>query len=284
MKKLLYVLSTFLAFSFMVISWIASFNLLIEANIMSIFNFLFFLMPASFIITILLFYLFYQDRKLFVKDEIPSSKSVISVSATLLALSIILFVYPFLPGPNKIVEKYKPMLETLSIESALNTNLVDKETQYKTSLYEKKRLGKITYISSEYMINTDKIWLRPYDSKEKIVACESSLKYIENVPDLIYDVERSIFKSLTNMLKHENDTSEEDTVNGANSQFKYSIYFCNLALTQHNESEMKEIIIFAENGEDLLLYRLAVCDDYDNLEIDKEYILELVQSCFEHED
>lgn len=282
MKKFLYVLSTACVFSFMVISWIVSLSILLEASIMGIFNSVFFLLPASVIMTILLFYLFYQDGRLFIKDKMPSSKSVISVSMTLFLLSVFLFLYPFLPGPNRIIKNNKAIIETLSIENVLNTDLVDTETQYNTSLYEQKQIGKIVYISSEYEINKDKMWLRSYDSTEKIISCQSSIKYIKNVPDLFYNVERSVFNSLTNTLKLQYGITEKNTVNGANSQIKYSIYSGDSALKHHHESEMQVIFILAENGDDFLLYQLAVCDDYDNLEINEEYILELVKNVFEH--
>lgn len=284
MKKIFYALATILVFILLVVSWLLSFHTLFEANIMSIFNFLFFMLPASMIITILLFYIFHQDKKLFIRGEIPSSKSVMSVSMTLLSIAIILFSYPFFPGSNKIVSNHKAIFDTISIENVLKTDLIDKETQYNTSLYEKKRIGKITYISSEYQMNMDKIWLRFYDSQEKIVAFESSFRYIKNVPDLFYNVERSVFNSLANTWRHEYDTNTKSTVSGADSQTKYTIYSYNLDLANHNSSEMQVVIILAENGDDFLLYRLAVCDDYDNLEIKKEYILELVESFFENKD
>lgn len=286
MKKFLYISATVISFSLMAIAWIVSFLLLIELEDMNIISFTLFFLPASVLLSILLFYLFYQNYKLFSKNDASPPKSVIKVCISFILISALLFLYPFLPVSDRIIADNREVLDTLSIENALKSDLVSKESQYKNAQYKKKKIGKITYISSNYDVNFTQFY-RP--SEDKITACSFSLEYIKNVPDLFYNTEKNNFERTKDWLEELSDQYNQiiskEKINGANSQTYYTVCLYEKVIEKDSEDEQSAktntIIILAENGRDILLYQLEWRDDYGKCIIDKSYILELIKSIME---
>lgn len=286
MKKFLYILSTVISFFLTVIAWIVSFRLLIELEDMNIISFTLFFLPASVLLSILLFYLFYQNYMFFSKNDASPPKSVIKVCVSFILISALLFSYPFLPVSDRIIADNREILDTLSIENALKSDLVSKESQYKNAQYKKKKIGKISYISSNYDVNF--IQLRR-TSEDKITACSFSLEYIKNVPDLFYNAEKNNFEHTKDWLEELSDQYNQiiskEKINGANSQTYYTVCLYEKVIEKDSEDEQSAktntIIILAENGRDILLYQLEWRDDYGKCIIDKDYILELIKSIME---
>lgn len=286
MKKFLYISATIISFSLMVIAWIVSFYLLIDLEYMNVISFTLFFLPASVILSILLFYLFYQIYMLFSKDDASPPKSVIKVCVSFLLISVLLFSYPFLPVSDKIIADNREVLDTLSIENALKSDLVSKESQYSNAQYKKKKIGKIAYISSNYDVNLLQIRRA---SEDKITACSFSLEYIKNIPDLFYNAEKNNFEHTKDWLEKLSDQYNEiiskEKIKGTNSQTWYTVCLYEKEITKDSENEQpartNTIIILAENGMDILLYQIEWRDDYGNSIIDKDYILNLVRNIME---
>lgn len=286
MKKFLYVSATVITFSLMVIAWIVSFHLLIELENMNLICFTLFFLPASVILSILLFYLFYQVYMLFSKNDASPPKSVIKVCLSFLLISALLFLYPFLPVSDRVIADNRQILDTLSIENALKSDLVSSESQFENSYYKKKKIGNIEYISSDYSVNFEQL---RRTSEDKITACSFSLEYIKNVPDLFYHAEKNNFLHtkdwLEDLTDQYNEIISKEEIKGANYQTRYAVYLYENDIQKERESELSAttntIIILAENGRDILLYNIEWRDDSGNSIIDKDYILNLVKNIME---
>lgn len=197
-----------------------------------------------------------------------------------------LFLYPFLPVSDRVIADNRQILDTLSIENALKSDLVSSESQFENSYYKKKKIGNIEYISSDYSVNFEQL---RRTSEDKITACSFSLEYIKNVPDLFYHAEKNNFLHtkdwLEDLTDQYNEIISKEEIKGANYQTRYAVYLYENDIQKERESELSAttntIIILAENGRDILLYNIEWRDDSGNSIIDKDYILNLVKNIME---
>lgn len=274
MSKLKSILISLISTFFLIIIWYLSITYAFSFGVMNMIKFVLFHIPALLILTFL--YTFSVIN--IIKKYSFNSKKIIVV-VLLAILSIVMFLIPMFLNSRSIIVENKDFFNCLSIEKSLGTDYITSEKQYYNSVYEQSKIGEVLYVFCSYEIGDTLITNE--ELKEDSTDIEYSLHYMKNVPKIIYQnwQKPAIFDLLyEKYTKLGYDFEEEIEDKSNNGLVNYKIYY-----SEETDNKCK-IVVFAENGQDMLIYQLKLDDDIRGLTIDKEHIISLVENAMsEHE-
>ena len=263
----------------MVGSWVYSIHIFSDPGPIGLFDFSYYFMPASIIVTIIFLYLACSILIIFLKNKKPSSRSIIIISSMLLVAGIV-FAIPFLPFSGKTDEEKVDKICSIALESISN-----KDLSYNLSVPNtftcKEQVGTVNYVLVESEYNYDDRYEDFYDENNDKVALFSSFMQVENVPSFFHDYERSLLLAMYRSKKLENNYDKEQTIKNNNSSFKYQMFVGTINSKGDSSSLkgkwMKTIIIFAESGDGFLIYQFEIWNIDNQYEVDENKVLHNVQ-------
>lgn len=267
MNKLKTIMIILLSTIFLIIISYLSITYAFSFGVMNMIKFVFFHIPA---LLILAFVYVFSVINIIKKYSFSSKKKIVVVLLGL--LSIVMFLMPMFLNSKSIIVGNKDFFNYLSIEKSLGTDYITSEEQYYNSVYEQSEIGEVLYVFCSYEIGDTLITNE--ELKEDSTDIEYYLHYIKNVPKIIYQnwQKPAIFDLLYEKSARFGYEFEEEIESKSNDGLvNYKIYY-----SKETDNKCK-LVVYAENGKDMLIYQLKLDDDVRELTIDKDYIISLVE-------
>lgn len=116
-------------------------------------------------------------------------------------------------------------------------------------------------------------YINPIDDEKHTSICYN-LSYLKSVPKIILKMEKDLYSDMFNEHMYWiGFVKDNESYEYIDNNVSYRLFY--------RDEEYKYIVVFADNGKDLLLLRMYLQDDYNNTDFDKDDIILSIKNVME---